>query len=146
MCAFALVSDHSLATLSASQGKCSAGIASVCDAPLSNSPLLPACPPTQGAGNVSSINVSDVINKALLEGCVCCLKLNPVNEYVGPSVERALAPLIERGALRVVYGGGPVGKALVEHPLVDSVHMTGSDRTYDAVVWQGKPKARCSLW
>lgn len=36
------------------------------------------------------------------------LKVNTVNEYTGPSVERALAPLIEHGALKVVYGGAAV--------------------------------------
>lgn len=37
-----------------------------------------------------------------------------------------------------------MGKALIESKLVDSVHMTGSDKTYDAIVWQGRPKARAS--
>lgn len=102
----------------------------------------------QGAGNIPSSNVSDVVNKCaapdsllfllrtnkhahdapfpplavelttarpdtplsrvLLEGCVAVLKLNPVNEYTGPTIERALAPLIARGVLKVVYGGGAV--------------------------------------
>lgn len=30
-----------------------------------------------------------------------------------------------------------VGKALVENTLVDSVHITGSDKTFDSIVWQG---------
>lgn len=94
-----------------------------------------------GAGNVTALNLGDVCNKVLLDGAVAVVKVNPVNEYSGPSLERCLAPLIERGALKVVYGGAPVGKALVEHPLVESVHITGSDKTYDAIVWQGKPKS-----
>ena len=88
-----------------------------------------------GAGNVSSIPPMDVATKMFVEGFVCVLKMNPVNEWVGPHLERALAPLIDRGYLRIVYGGAEVRGHLCEHPLVDDVHITGSDRTHDAIVW-----------
>jgi len=88
-----------------------------------------------GAGNVSSIPPMDVASKLFVDGFVCVLKMNPVNEWVGPYVERALAPLVSRGYLRVVYGGAEVGSALVYHPDVDDVHITGSDRTHDLIVW-----------
>jgi acyl-CoA reductase-like NAD-dependent aldehyde dehydrogenase len=88
-----------------------------------------------GAGNVSSIPPMDVATKMFTEGFVCILKMNPVNEWVGPHLERALAPLIDRGYLRIVYGGAEVGGYLCQHPLVDDVHITGSDRTHDAIVW-----------
>jgi len=93
-----------------------------------------------GAGNVSSIPPMDVATKMFTEGFVCILKMNPVNEWVGPHLERALAPLIDRGYLRIVYGGAEVGSYLCYHPLVDDVHITGSDRTHDAIVW-GAPGA-----
>ncbi len=88
-----------------------------------------------GAGNVSSIPPLDAFTKMFNEGYVCLLKMNPVNEWVGPHLERALQPLIQRGYLRVVYGGGDVGKYLVEHDGIDDVHITGSDRTHDLIVW-----------
>src|SRR5262245_28755830 len=88
-----------------------------------------------GAGNVSSIPPMDVATEMFLEGFVCVLKMNPVNECAGPHLERALAPLIDRGYLRIVYGGADVGSYLCYHPLVDDVHITGSDRTHDAIVW-----------
>jgi aldehyde dehydrogenase (NAD(P)+) len=88
-----------------------------------------------GAGNVSSIPAMDVASKLFVDGFVCVLKMNPVNEWVGPFVEQALAPLVSRGYLRVVYGGAEVGSALVYHPAVDDVHITGSDRTHDLIVW-----------
>jgi hypothetical protein len=88
-----------------------------------------------GAGNVSSIPAMDVFTKMFIEGFVCVLKMNPVNEWVGPHLERALAPLIERGFLRIVYGGAAEGQFLVEHEAVDDVHITGSDRTHDLLVW-----------
>jgi aldehyde dehydrogenase (NAD(P)+) len=88
-----------------------------------------------GAGNVSSIPPMDVASKMFVEGLVCILKMNPVNEWVGPHLERALAPWIDRGYLRIVYGGADVGSHLCYHPLVDEVHVTGSDRTHDTIVW-----------
>jgi acyl-CoA reductase-like NAD-dependent aldehyde dehydrogenase len=88
-----------------------------------------------GAGNVSSIPALDVASKMFVEGFVCVLKMNPVNEWAGPFLERALEPLIAPGYLRVVYGGGDVGERLVRHPDVADVHITGSDRTHDAIVW-----------
>jgi aldehyde dehydrogenase (NAD(P)+) len=88
-----------------------------------------------GAGNVSSIPPMDVFTKMFQEGKVCLLKMNPVNEWVGPILERVLQPFVTRGYLRIVYGGGDVGKYLVEHPDIDDVHITGSDRTHDLIVW-----------
>ena len=91
-----------------------------------------------GAGNVSSIPPMDVFSKLFVEGFVCLLKMNPVNEWAGPILERALAPLVEAGVLRIVYGGADVGGYLVQHEGVDDVHITGSDKTHDLIVW-GKP-------
>ena len=88
-----------------------------------------------GAGNVSSIPPMDVATKMFVEGHVCILKMNPVNAWVGPFLERALAPLISRNYLRIVYGGADVGAALVGDPLVDAVHLTGSAQTHDLIVW-----------
>jgi acyl-CoA reductase-like NAD-dependent aldehyde dehydrogenase len=88
-----------------------------------------------GAGNASSIPPMDVATKMFVEGFVCVLKMNPVNEWVGPHLEKALAPLVDRGYLRIVYGGAEVGGYLCYHPLVDDVHITGSDRTHDTIVW-----------
>lgn len=93
-----------------------------------------------GAGNVSSIGPLDVIYKQFAEGKVCVLKMNPVNEYLGPIFERALAPLIERNYLRIVYGGADVGAYLCQHPGINDIHITGSDRTYDAIVWGTGPE------
>jgi aldehyde dehydrogenase (NAD(P)+) len=88
-----------------------------------------------GAGNVSSIPPMDVLSKMFIDGEACVLKMNPVNEWVGPVLERIYAPLIERGFLRIVYGGGDVGAYLADHPDIDTIHITGSDRTHDLIVW-----------
>ena len=88
-----------------------------------------------GAGNVSSIGPMDVLYKLFVENQVCILKMNPVNEYVGPFVEKWFAALIEGGFLRMAYGGADVGEYLVHHDGVHEIHITGSDRVHDIIVW-----------
>ncbi len=88
-----------------------------------------------GAGNVSSIGPLDAVQKLFAEGQVVVLKLNPVNEYLGPFVEDAFSSLVRDGYLRVVYGGAEVGAHLVAHPGIDEIHITGSERTHDAIVF-----------
>ena len=88
-----------------------------------------------GAGNVASIAPMDALYKMFVDGSVCLVKMNPVNEYLEPHYTRALQPLVDAGYLAFVRGGGAEGAYLCEHPLVDDVHITGSDRTHDLIVW-----------
>lgn len=88
-----------------------------------------------GAGNVSSIGPLDVVYKLFVEGQVCLLKLNPVNDYLSPFIEKAFAPLIQEVFLRLAYGGANVGSYLCEHPGIDEIHITGSAQTHDAIVF-----------
>ncbi len=87
------------------------------------------------AGNVASLGPRDVLSKLFVEGKVVVMKANPVNDYLVPHWNRALAPLVDAGVLRIVDGGAAVGQYLTAHPLIDEVHITGSDKTYDAVVF-----------
>lgn len=93
-----------------------------------------------GAGNVSSIPPMDAFYKMFVDGNVCLVKMNPVNEYLGPFYEEALKPLIDKGYLRIAYGAADVGGYLTTHAGVDDIHITGSDRTHDLIVW-GPPGA-----
>jgi acyl-CoA reductase-like NAD-dependent aldehyde dehydrogenase len=88
-----------------------------------------------GAGNVSAIGPMDVLYKLFAENEVCILKMNPVNEVSGPYVARAFAALVDAGVVAVVYGGAEVGRHLTDHPHVDTIHITGSDRTHDLIIW-----------
>lgn len=88
-----------------------------------------------GAGNVSSTPATDTFGKVFQGNRVVLLKMHPVNEYLGPIFERAFRPLIERGFLRIVYGGADVGAMAVSHPLVHDVHITGSIEAHDTIVW-----------
>ena len=89
------------------------------------------------AGNVSSIAPMDMLYKLLAEGSVCLMKMNPVNDYVGPILEEIFAPLRTYGFVDFVYGGPDVGAYLTNHPGIDAIHMTGSIQTHDAIVFGG---------
>lgn len=88
-----------------------------------------------GAGNIGSIAPLDVLSKLMVEDHVAVLKMNPVNEYLAPLIEEAFEPLVSAGFVAVVTGGKEVGEYLCRHPAVDRIHLTGSDRTHDAIVW-----------
>jgi hypothetical protein len=88
-----------------------------------------------GAGNLGSITALDIIDQLYIRGNVCAAKMNPVNEYLGPFYEHIFSEFISRGWLRLLYGGADVGGYLAHHPKVDTVHLTGSAATYDAIVW-----------
>ncbi len=95
-----------------------------------------------GAGNVASIGPLDVLTKLYGEGQVCLLKLNPVNEYLGPFIEESFAELIKDGYVRIAYGGADAGEYLCNHPGIDEVHITGSDATHDAIVFGSGDEGR----
>lgn len=93
-----------------------------------------------GAGNVSSIGPMDALYKLIVDDEVVIIKTNPVNAYLGPYWERSLAAFVEAGFVAVVHGGAEVGVHLTQHPLVHSIHITGSDKTHDAIVWGTDPE------
>lgn len=88
-----------------------------------------------GGGNVSSIPAMDVLYKLFVDDEVVLLKMNPVNAEIGPVLAEAFAPLVEGGWLEIIYGDAEVGAHAAKHADIGSLHVTGSDRTYDAIVW-----------
>ena len=88
-----------------------------------------------GAGNVAAITALDILHKLYVEGQVVAAKMNPVNAYLRPHFEQIFSDFVDRGWLRFVDGGAAEGSYLASHPEVDSIHVTGSDRTHDAMVW-----------
>ncbi|MFK7991579.1 MAG: NAD-dependent aldehyde dehydrogenase [Sandaracinaceae bacterium] len=92
-----------------------------------------------GAGNVASIGPMDALYKLFVEDEVVLVKTNPVNAYLQPYWEESFAPLGDADVFFVVRGGVEVGKHAVHHPDIDTIHLTGSDRTHDAIVWGAQP-------
>jgi hypothetical protein len=88
-----------------------------------------------GAGNVGSLAPRDVLTKLFVDGKVVVLKANPVNDYLVPFWQCALRALIDAGFLRIVSGGAQVGGYLTHHEGIDDIHVTGSDKTHDAIVF-----------
>jgi hypothetical protein len=88
-----------------------------------------------GAGNVSGIPAADMLTKLCVDNRAVLLKMNPVNECVGPIFERAFAPLIENDLLRIISGDATIGASAVADERVDDIHITGSEATHDAIVW-----------
>ncbi len=88
-----------------------------------------------GAGNVSSIPPMDVLTQLFQHGRTVVLKMNPANEVLTPAIERAMAAFIDHDLLRIVRGGARVGTHLTSHEHVDAIHVTGSDKTHDAIVF-----------
>jgi acyl-CoA reductase-like NAD-dependent aldehyde dehydrogenase len=88
-----------------------------------------------GAGNVSSIGPMDALYKLFVENRVVLYKAHPVNAYLGPLLAEAFRALAEGGYFRLVYGGADEGAYLCAHPGVDEIHITGSDKTYEAIVF-----------
>jgi aldehyde dehydrogenase (NAD(P)+) len=90
-----------------------------------------------GAGNVSSIVPLDIFYKLYAEGEVVMIKMNPINDYLGPIFEKIFAPFIENSFIKFAYGGGDVGAYLTHHDDVETIHITGSGRTHDVIVFGG---------
>ncbi|MGV8897312.1 MAG: aldehyde dehydrogenase family protein [Rhodoglobus sp.] len=88
-----------------------------------------------GAGNITSIPPLDVLYEIVANNRSVLLKLNPVMADMKPVFDRALAPLIDCGVLRIVQGAGDVGAYLTRHDGIAHVHITGSAATHDAIVW-----------
>ncbi len=87
------------------------------------------------AGNIASTVNYDFLHKLFVEGQAVLLKMNPVNAYLAPLIEEGFRALIEPGYMQVAEGGAEVAAYLVAHAAVDELHLTGSDRTYEAIVF-----------
>lgn len=88
-----------------------------------------------GAGNIAAITPLDILHKLYAEGQVVIAKMNPVNAYLRPHFESVFAEFVERGLVRFVDGGQAEGAHLTRHEGIDAIHVTGSERTHDAIVW-----------
>jgi hypothetical protein len=88
-----------------------------------------------GAGNVGSIGPMDILYKMFVENMVVIYKSNPVNAYLTPLLVESFGALVSAGFLRFVSGGASEGAYLCQHAGVDEIHITGSDKTFDAIVF-----------
>jgi len=95
-----------------------------------------------GAGNINSIPALDALWQLLAEDRVVVVKLNPVNAYMRPLLERIFAPFLRHHFLAFLEGGAAEGESLCMDPRVDAVHLTGSQHSYDTILWGADPSER----
>jgi aldehyde dehydrogenase (NAD(P)+) len=88
-----------------------------------------------GAGNFSSIPYLDVLYHLITRRSVILLKLNPVNEYLKPVFEKVFQNFIERGYVIVSTGNVDESKYMANHQGVNHIHLTGSDKTFEDIVY-----------
>ncbi|MEN8124571.1 MAG: aldehyde dehydrogenase family protein [Bacteroidota bacterium] len=88
-----------------------------------------------GAGNINSIAPLDVLYNLIVKGEVALLKMNPVNEYLIPIFEKIFESFIKDDFVKIIDGGIEVGKYLTAHPDIETIHITGSEKTHDAIVY-----------
>jgi acyl-CoA reductase-like NAD-dependent aldehyde dehydrogenase len=88
-----------------------------------------------GGGNISAVAPLDALYKLFVANRVVILKMHPTQAVLGPILEAGMASLIRGGYLQIVQGGAEEGAYLAAHPGVDELHITGSYRTYDAIVF-----------
>ena len=88
-----------------------------------------------GAGNFSSIPYLDVLYHLITRKSVILLKLNPVNEYLKPVFEKVFQNFIERGYIIVTTGNIDESKYMANHPGINHIHLTGSDKTFEDIVY-----------
>ena len=91
-----------------------------------------------GAGNVSSIPLLDTIYHLVAKRSVVYIKLNPVNEYLLPVYEKIFKNFIDLGYVVVSKGSLEESQYMVEHKGINHIHLTGSDETYENIVYGKK--------
>lgn len=88
-----------------------------------------------GAGNILSIAPLDTLYELFAHNRVVLLKLNPVTDPLLPVLTKVFARFVELGLVRIVTGGVDLGSAAVAHPGIAHVHITGSVKSHDAIVF-----------
>tara|TARA_Y100000741_G_scaffold239540_1_gene183377 strand:+ start:215 stop:1864 length:1650 start_codon:yes stop_codon:yes gene_type:complete len=88
-----------------------------------------------GAGNVSSIPVLDALFHMIAYKSVIYIKLNPVNDYLLPIFTQVFEPFISRGFMIISEGDMEASKYLTEHDGFQQTHLTGSNYTYENIVY-----------
>jgi aldehyde dehydrogenase (NAD(P)+) len=105
-----------------------------------NPTQLPGTSVVLGAGNITSIAVLDTLYELFAHNRVVILKLNPVMHDMLEPTRSVLRPLVEAGVVYVLSGGIDVGSYLINHELIDHVHITGSSQSHDAIVFGSGPE------
>lgn len=83
--------------------------------------------------NLASIGVLDIVHLLCFRQQRVVAKISEKVEFVGPHLQKLLAPFIGADALRLVQGGPDIGAWLSARKEFSHIHLTGSSRTASAV-------------
>lgn len=88
------------------------------------------------AGNQSVLGILDTLHCLFLQNAVVYLKLHPIRNYLEGFFCKLLKPLLDQGYVKIeAHSTLQRASALIHHPLVQGVHLTGGKATHDAIVW-----------
>jgi hypothetical protein len=88
-----------------------------------------------GAGNISVLGPNDILEKLIVDKKVVLFKVHPIWEPALDLLQKIFKPFIEAGYLQMVKGGNKTGEYLCQHALIDEIHLTGSDKTLEIIVF-----------
>jgi acyl-CoA reductase-like NAD-dependent aldehyde dehydrogenase len=91
-----------------------------------------------GASNVSSIAATDLLSKLFCENRPVVCMLPPRLAPLEPIFREVFHPLIRDRHLQIVCGGRELGQALLNDPIFNTVHLTGSVETYRLIQAQNR--------
>lgn len=96
-----------------------------------------------GAGNHGFLTVGDIVQAMYTRNYVVYTKQHPIRTYANDIYSRIFAPLISRGYLAIeAHTTIERSSAIIFHPDVDALHITGGKATHDLLVWGADPKER----
>jgi len=100
-----------------------------------------------GTGNHVFLTYIDILHGLFIRNHVVYMKQHPIRTYANDFLSKLYAPLISKGYLSIEsHTTIERSSALVYHPDVDAIHLTGGKATHDALVWGADPKEReCNL-
>lgn len=92
-----------------------------------------------GAGNYAALTLADALARLYEDNQVVVIKTHPVTEYFGDILEQIFKPFIERNFVAIVHGDKNTGALLCQSPNVDSILITGSDKSFEHIVFGDGP-------
>ncbi|KAG7338162.1 aldehyde/histidinol dehydrogenase [Nitzschia inconspicua] len=96
-----------------------------------------------GAGNQVGLTPVDILQGLFRCNCVVYLKQHPLRDYCNMLLAKIFAPVIAKGYLDIeAHTSNERVAALIHHPQVTAVHLTGGKKTHDLLVFGSDPKER----
>ncbi|MGC9038911.1 MAG: hypothetical protein ACP5MJ_05340, partial [Roseiflexus sp.] len=87
------------------------------------------------ASTSSFLPVTDLLHKLFVANEVVALKLHPMQAALTSLFEETFRSLLDYGVVRLIYGDHDLDAYLCAHSLIDTVHFSGADASFDTLVF-----------